>query len=178
MSLPNALSWSRIVAAFVLPVLFYFSEFICFNCPSRSNAWFFRATLMAAVFLTDVLDGFFARRRNQQSDYGAKLDHVADKILVTALSIYFWLFEPMLVFWLVIPMLIREWGIALIRSRAKIPVQGLGKAKVWAQAISFTLLAGGFKAIGATAYMFALLLAYWSAWFYIEPLFKKAHNPG
>jgi len=40
--------------------------------------------VFAAAAVTDALDGYLARRLNQQTALGATLDHVADKALVTA----------------------------------------------------------------------------------------------
>ena len=56
--------------------------------------------------LTDFLDGYFARRYNHQSVLGAKLDPLADKIL---------LIGPMI--WLVYRNLVPLWAIWLIISR-------------------------------------------------------------
>lgn len=171
MTLPNALSWSRILAAVVLPVLFYFTQ------PSSPGSFtvfgFAEALLVILAFLTDWLDGLIARIRNQQTEFGANLDHVADKILVSSLSLYFWLVEPALPALFVLPLLVREWLIVFLRSQTKIPVKYLGKVKVWAQGTSFALLAVGLYTLGSLVYFTALVLAYWSAYYYVRQAFAN-----
>lgn len=172
MTLPNALSWSRVWAAFVFPVIFFFFQLSCFGCITVIGI--FRAFLIIAAFLTDLADGYVARKRNQQTEFGVKLDHIADKILVSSLSLYFWLVEPALPALFVLLLLVREWLIVFLRSQTKIPVKYLGKVKVWAQGVSFALLAVGFYTLGSLVYFIALVLAYWSAYCYVRRAFARA----
>ena len=91
--------------------------------------------------LTDFFDGFLARKFNHQSVLGAKLDPLADKILLIA---------PML--WLVHENLVPLWAIWLIISRELFitswrsvnesggPASIQGKCKTAMQFISITLL--------------------------------------
>ena len=171
MTLPNALSWSRVLAAFVLPLIFFFYRPICSDCVTLTGG--LRAILVALVFFTDWLDGDLARRRNQQTEFGAKLDHIADKVLVSSLSVYFWLVEPALPLVFILLLLAREWLIAFIRTQANVPVKKLGKIKFWAQGIAFTLLAADFYIFGSFVYFIALLLAYWSAYYYVRQALAK-----
>ena len=173
MTLPDALSWSRVWAAVLFPVVFYLTQFFCFDCQYRFIVLLLRAILVVAAFLTDWLDGYIARVRNIQSEYGAWLDQFSDKILVTSLSIYFWLFEPVLWWPLVLLLLFREWGIVCLRARNTIPVQRLGKYKLLTQAMAFTMLAAGFSLAGILAYLAAIVLAYWSAYYYVRKAFIK-----
>ena len=62
--------------------------------------------LMLIGGLTDFLDGYFARKYHQQSVLGAKLDPLADKVL---------LLGPMI--WLVYERLVPLWAIWLLISR-------------------------------------------------------------
>ena len=171
MTLPNALSWSRIWAAVILPVIFFFSR-----PPSPENftvSGIAGAILVIFVFLTDWLDGHLARINNQQTEFGAKLDHIADKILVSSLSLYFCLVEPALPLVLVLLLLFREWGIVFLRTRVTIPVKYLGKIKLAVEGAAFTLLAGSFYAVGSLVYFIALVLAYLSAYYYIRQALTK-----
>jgi cardiolipin synthase len=73
--LPNLLTLSRIVA---IPVLVACAA-------ARTPVGDLLATLVfIAAALTDWLDGHLARTRRQQSDLGAMLDPIADKLLVGA----------------------------------------------------------------------------------------------
>ena len=70
LNLPNCLTLFRILT---IPI---FLLFLAYN-------YYWQALLVFAIGgLTDFLDGFFARRMNQQTALGAYLDPVADKLLV------------------------------------------------------------------------------------------------
>ncbi len=72
---PNLLTVLRIVLIPVFLVSFYL--------PLRwANV--FAMFIFIAAAITDWLDGYFARRLNQQSAFGAFLDPVADKLMVAA----------------------------------------------------------------------------------------------
>ena len=62
--------------------------------------------LMLIVGLTDYFDGYFARKYNHQSVFGAKLDPLADKIVMIG---------PMI--WLAQESIVPLWAIWLILSR-------------------------------------------------------------
>ena len=74
MNLPNALTVSRF---FLVPVFV-----VCFFFIHQAAAFF--VVLVAA--LTDVLDGYIARKYGQMSDVGAMLDPLADKTLMVAIT--------------------------------------------------------------------------------------------
>ncbi|MDF3028381.1 MAG: putative CDP-alcohol phosphatidyltransferase [Fluviicola sp.] len=65
-NVPNILSGYRILA---LPVLFY---------TLFSNNSHLFIILLSANLVSDILDGFIARRFNMQTEFGARLDSVAD----------------------------------------------------------------------------------------------------
>ncbi len=83
--IPNALSALRIAA---IPVLL-------------GLAWFGHATvflwLLAAAFITDIADGYIARRFHFTSELGAKLDSWADLLLYMALPFATWWLWPEIV---------------------------------------------------------------------------------
>ena len=129
--------------------------------------------------LTDFLDGYFARRYNHQSVLGAKLDPLADKIL---------LIGPMI--WLVYRNLVPLWAIWLIISRELLitnwrsnkdaggPASIQGKYKTTLQFLSIILLLwpeswGTYNTVyiitklGYISFWISLLLAYSSAIRYI-----------
>ena len=129
--------------------------------------------------LTDFLDGYFARRYNHQSVLGAKLDPLADKIL---------LIGPLI--WLVYRNLVPLWAIWLIISRELLitnwrsnndtggPASIQGKYKTTLQFLSIILLLwpeswGNYNTVyiitklGYISFWISLLLAYSSAIRYI-----------
>ncbi|MEK7090024.1 MAG: hypothetical protein AAB930_00350, partial [Patescibacteria group bacterium] len=73
----------------------------------------------------------------------------------------------------VLLLLFREWGIVCLRAKNTIPVQRLGKYKLLTQAMAFTMLAAGFSLAGILAYLAAIVLAYWSAYYYVRKAFVK-----
>ena len=72
---PNGISWARAIAGLPLAVLIVL--------PDEAFRLLAVALFLPAA-LSDWADGYFARRQNQVSLYGAWLDPVADKILVAA----------------------------------------------------------------------------------------------
>ena len=125
----NGLTFSRILIG--LPIVFVLN--------SGNNNIFILLLLIGG--LTDFLDGYLARRYNHQSVLGAKLDPLADKIL---------LIGPMI--WLVHENLVPLWSIWLIISREFFitswrselasggPASFQGKYKTTLQFISISLL--------------------------------------
>jgi phosphatidylglycerophosphate synthase len=68
-TLPNAVSLSRVVLAAAFPA---------------ASSPMSRATLVAVASISDVLDGWLARRRNAVSRWGALIDPIADRAFVLA----------------------------------------------------------------------------------------------
>lgn len=76
MNLPNILTLLRIV---LVPIFF---SFLITPFSENPNARFYASFCLIAAALTDVLDGFFARSLRQQTEIGALLDPIADKLIV------------------------------------------------------------------------------------------------
>ena len=75
MNLPNALTLLRI---FLVPVL------VVVLLTRTPGGLFLGAAIFGVAVLTDYLDGYFARRRNQVTRLGILLDPIADKLLTAA----------------------------------------------------------------------------------------------
>ena len=73
LNLPNTLSFLRLGA---IPLVI-----ICLYFPGRVGS-FLAALIFGAAFITDLLDGYYARRYNEVTIFGKFLDPLADKILV------------------------------------------------------------------------------------------------
>lgn len=71
-SVPNMLTWSRIVLAPVIMVLYFLGKWGALAA----------LVLFIAAGITDWLDGKIARENNEVNRFGAFLDPVADKVLV------------------------------------------------------------------------------------------------
>lgn len=74
-TLPNILTFSRLVAA----------PFIGYFVLHDSHAW--AAGLLVYAGVTDLLDGWIARRWNRQTVVGTVIDPMADKVLMTVLTV-------------------------------------------------------------------------------------------
>tara|TARA_Y100001968_G_scaffold11012_1_gene9223 strand:+ start:1106 stop:1675 length:570 start_codon:yes stop_codon:yes gene_type:complete len=91
--------------------------------------------------LTDFLDGYFARKHHHESVFGAKLDPLADKILLIGPMI--WLVHENLVpLWAVWLIISREFLITIWRSdkSSGSPASMQGKYKTTLQFLSIILL--------------------------------------
>jgi CDP-diacylglycerol--glycerol-3-phosphate 3-phosphatidyltransferase len=138
-SLPNLLSFSRVVAAPILYVLIAW--------PDRYG---FAVALVVFVLasLSDTADGEVARRRGQVSPLGVYLDTTADKILVAVLLIAL-VSAHAVPAWMAAVIIAREFLVTGLRSYAAalgivIPAGGWGKAKavITIAALLLVLLAG------------------------------------
>ena len=134
-NLPNVLTVSRILLIPVFVVLFVTPT------PDRSLA---AAVIFVIAALTDLLDGYLARRRGQVTKLGRLLDPIADKLLV--LSALIVLVQVDRVTALVAILIIaREVAVTGIRAIAAtegiiISAETTGKYKMALQVIAIVLL--------------------------------------
>jgi CDP-diacylglycerol---glycerol-3-phosphate 3-phosphatidyltransferase len=162
-NLPNALTLLRI---FLVPLLVVVLL-------TRSEAGVFVGTgIFGLAVLTDYLDGFLARRRNQVTRLGVLLDPLADKLLTTAafVSLVELGAAPA---WMVMIILGRELAVTALRNLAAgrgvlIAASTLGKWKMAVQvtAVFLLLLGRRFPALhgpGLVALWVAVVLALVSA---------------
>src|SRR5688572_5728465 len=102
------------------------------------------ALIFLAASLTDLLDGYLARKRGQITTLGVLLDPVADKLLIS--SAFISLIEYGIVeAWMVVIIVGREFAVSGLRSIAStqgftISASELGKLKMVAQVTAITLL--------------------------------------
>ncbi len=105
MSLPNILTLIRII---LVPI--FFTVLVSPALP-HSVLRFSAVFIFGAAALTDALDGFFARALKQQTELGAFLDPLADKLLVV-FGLLGILLTPQAVFkpplWIQVTILFRE----------------------------------------------------------------------
>ncbi|WHZ12098.1 MAG: CDP-diacylglycerol--glycerol-3-phosphate 3-phosphatidyltransferase [Burkholderiaceae bacterium] len=138
-TVPTLLTWARIVAIPLLVVVFYL--------PLGAGLQNLIATVLFVLFAaTDWLDGYLARRLNQTSSFGAFLDPVADKFLVSAaVLVLLYLRRVDLVVALIIIgreiaiSALREW-MAHIGAAKSVAVHMLGKLKTASQMVAIPLL--------------------------------------
>jgi len=106
------------------------------------------STIFGLAGLTDFIDGYLARKYNQESRFGAFLDPVADKLLVAVALILVVEREGM--FWITLAAILiisreitisalREW-MAETGQRAKVAVSYIGKVKAVTQIFALIFL--------------------------------------
>lgn len=140
-NIPNILTLCRIGFLPVLVVIFYL--------PAFENQHVVLASLFFFIGVTDLLDGYLARKLNQQSAFGAFLDPVADKLSVSIALILIVSAHPYV--YVAIPAIViigreltisalREW-MASIGDTVVVKVSFMGKVKTAGQlwAIGFML---------------------------------------
>jgi CDP-diacylglycerol--glycerol-3-phosphate 3-phosphatidyltransferase len=105
---------------------------------------FFALIVFLAAALTDLLDGYLARRWKQVTTVGTLLDPIADKLLVSAALISLVQIR-LLPGWLVVLIISREFAVSGLRSIAAaegytIKASELGKSKMMLQVLGITLV--------------------------------------
>lgn len=133
------MTWTRIVAIPLIVGVFY----LPIAEPMRNLI----ATVMFIVFAaTDWLDGFLARKLNQTSAFGAFLDPVADKFLVSASLLVLVHLQRADVFVALIIIgreiaisALREW-MAQIGASKSVAVHMIGKVKTTVQMVAIPFL--------------------------------------
>lgn len=172
-SLPNLLTLARIILIPILVIVFYLPI---------ENAHMIAAMLFAVASFTDWLDGFLARKLEMMSPFGAFLDPVADKLLVsTSLLLVLGAKD---INYITIPALViigreivisalREW-MSEVGSRASVTVGYIGKVKTAMQmAALFLLLAfnptiSWWGVAGFVLLYVAAILTIWSMVIYLS----------
>lgn len=136
-TIPTQLTLFRIVLIPVFVIAYYL--------PFGWGPWFAAGIFVVASF-TDLLDGYLARRWNQTSAFGAFLDPVADKLMVTAaLVMIVESYQNPAVSVAALIMIGREIVISALREwmaelgkRGKVAVNWMGKVKTMAQMVALT----------------------------------------
>jgi CDP-diacylglycerol--glycerol-3-phosphate 3-phosphatidyltransferase len=136
-NLPNALTVLRI---FLVPVLVV----VLLTRTRTDGGLLLGVAIFGLAVLTDYLDGYFARRRNQVTRMGTLLDPLADKLLTAAAFLSLVEMDAVPA-WMVMIILGREFAVTGLRNVAAgrgylIPASGLGKGKMVAQVVAILLL--------------------------------------
>jgi CDP-diacylglycerol--glycerol-3-phosphate 3-phosphatidyltransferase len=135
MNLPISLTLLRI---FFVPLLVV----LLLTKGRNMDLWAVGVFLLAAV--TDLLDGYFARKRGQITTLGILLDPIADKLLISAAFIS--LVELHLVpAWMVVIIVGREFAVSGLRAIASaegfaFETSELGKTKMVLQVVAITVI--------------------------------------
>lgn len=175
-NIPNLLTWFRIVMIPVFIAVFYLAD----ETLSVHNKHLVGTLIFAAAAFTDWLDGYLARKLNQTSAFGAFLDPVADKLMVTAALIVLVKlgYVDAIIAFIIIGREIaisalREW-MAQLGSSKSIAVSMIGKVKTTFQMIAILLLLYhepilfiSADWVGTLLIYIAALLTLWSMVYYL-----------
>ena len=182
-NIPNSLTLLRIALIPVFVLIFYlpvpWARPMC-------------AAVFTAAAITDLLDGYLARRWGQTSRLGAFLDPVADKLMVASALVLLVQSDPKIVVALPAAVIIgreitvsalREW-MAEIGARARVAVSMAGKLKTTAQMVAIVLLilhqptlGIPTRPVGLVLIYIAALLTLWSMILYLRAAWPSLTAP-
>jgi len=162
MNIPNSLTLLRIVLIPVFVIIFYLPV-----------SWNFTGAciIFTLAAITDILDGYLARKLEQTSALGTFLDPVADKLMVAIAlvllvqqdpSIYLALPAAVIIGREITVSALREW-MAEIGDRKKVAVSVLGKVKTIAQMVALGFLIFHNPVLDLPVYEIGLVLLYIAA---------------
>ena len=173
-NIPNAITSFRILAIPLVVLVFYLP--VDWARPASG-------VLFGLAGVTDWLDGYLARRLNQTSAFGAFLDPVADKLMVSTALVLLVQSDPNLLLTMVAVVVIgreiavsalREW-MAALGERAQVSVTYFAKWKTTLQifGISFMLyeypqFGWPLYGIGMSLLLAAVVLTLWSMFDYLK----------
>lgn len=179
-SLPNILTYGRIVAVPLVVLCFFLEGRLQSSDPARWAA----LGLFVLASVTDFFDGYLARVWKQTSTIGRMLDPIADKLLVSACllllaadgTIAGW------TLWAAIIILCREILVSGLREylaelKVSVPVSRLAKWKTTLQMIAIAFLLAGpagdkimpyTTEIGITLLWGAALITLYTGWDYFR----------
>lgn len=183
-NLANTLTWIRIAA---IPIIVY-----CFFSPGEL-ARPIAGVVFAVAAITDLLDGWVARRLQQTSKFGEFLDPVADKLMVAIALVLLVQSDPRVTVALTAAVIIgreitvsglREW-MASIGERSNVAVSKGGKIKTTLQMVGIGLMVYENPTFGIDVYVigFVLLLlaaamTLWSMVIYLRAAWPSMTSSG
>ena len=177
LNVPNLLTWLRILLIPLVVTVFYLPA----GWLNLQQMDITAALMFAVAAVTDWLDGYFARVLNQTSAFGAFLDPVADKLMVTAALIVLVqlgrvdaLIALIIIGREIAISALREW-MASIGARASVAVSVMGKFKTALQMVAILLLLFhervlglDIQRIGTWLIWLAAILTLWSMAYYLR----------
>jgi CDP-diacylglycerol--glycerol-3-phosphate 3-phosphatidyltransferase/cardiolipin synthase len=176
-NLPNALTWMRIVMIPLFVGVYYFPP-TWLALPEQN---LIATVIFTVAAITDLLDGYLARKLNQTSAFGAFLDPVADKLMVAAALIVLVDLNRLNAVIAVIIIgreitisALREW-MAQLGAAKSVAVSLVGKIKTVSQMVAIPMLLyhnalGTFQPQrwGTGLILLAAVLTLWSMFYYLK----------
>lgn len=174
LNVPNALTVFRIFVVPFIIILLYF--------PGPTTCMLATLFFLVAI-LTDLADGFLARKFNQVTNFGKFLDPLADKILIASVLVMLvelnWVSA-----WVAIIIIVREISVTGLRAVAAdkgqvIAADKYGKLKTIMQSIAlipliyhYPIFGYNIVILGHVLLFTALILTIYSGWNYLYGFYK------
>ena len=172
LTIPTMLTLARVAAIPAFAFMYY-----------QTTAWSAPGCCFVFVLaaITDWLDGYLARKWNQSSAFGAFLDPVADKLMVSIALVLLvasyanpllTLASAVIVGREIVISALREW-MAEMGKRASVAVSFIGKLKTTMQMLAIFILLGSrpdsvSAHVGEAVLIAAALLTLWSMYIYLK----------
>ena len=183
-SLPNILTYGRLVAVPVVTALLFWPELNWVRWTALG--------IFAIAAITDFFDGYLARAWEQQSSLGRMLDPIADKLLVAACLLALVAAQSIVGWsiWAAVVIMCREILVSGLREylaelRVSVPVTRVAKYKTALQLVALgVLIAGpagedvlpGTLKIGLVLLWTAALLTLYTGWDYMKSGLKHVSD--
>jgi CDP-diacylglycerol--glycerol-3-phosphate 3-phosphatidyltransferase len=179
-NLPNTLTLFRVACIPLLVLLLFF--------PHKLTS-FLAALVFGMASITDLLDGFLARRHRLVTTFGTFLDPLADKLIVSAALIMLIPLDRVPA-WMVVVIIGRELAITGLRSAAVsegkvIRADDLGKKKMIFQIVAilgllmhYEYYEVNFHAVGMFFMWLAVIMTLWSGFNYFRSFWHVLEDNG
>jgi CDP-diacylglycerol--glycerol-3-phosphate 3-phosphatidyltransferase len=185
MTLASYISCLRMVL--IVPIIYLLDQGWWAEGPSFYN--YIALVLFVVAGLTDYLDGYIARKTDTETQLGALLDLIADKLLVSLIMVWmvFLTFDPLIAV-AALMIVSRELVISTLRQYViekkvtqNLGVSFIGKSKTTIQiiAISTLILAQeipDIRLLSILAIWFAAIFSLYSLFTYVSEWFKQYLN--
>jgi len=173
-NIPNLLSLLRL---FLIPIFLYFIA---------AGHTLYSVVFFAMIIITDILDGYIARRKNQCTNLGRVLDHGVDKlfIILTAVWLYIYNRFPL---WATFFFVLRELVILtagflfLIDKKLTFTSIAIGKISGGFFYLTILLYLLRYDSLAVTSlYISVVLFSIATVWYAVLyfPIIKEVYNEG
>jgi cardiolipin synthase (CMP-forming) len=180
LAVPNLLTYARIVAVPAVVGCLYWQDV------PQHGEWlrWVALTIFISAGVTDILDGYFARKWGEQSSFGQMLDPIADKLLVSSCLLMLTYDGTIRTFhvWAAVVILCREILVSGLREylaelNVRVQVTQLAKWKTTLQLVAIGFLLAGdagdaivpvVTPIGLALLWLSALLTLYTGWDYFR----------
>lgn len=179
----NLLSITRLFAIFIVIALYYLM-------PKTILSVLFQIIVYSLLYLTDMLDGYLARKYNQSSALGKVLDSISDKVYLMG-TLFFIIYTVNIgtfIYIMLVLSTIRDiiiaglreyWMVAGLKrivlksARWKVLIQAIGSGFLLYSSIIGSNYSGSFYMIGAVVFTLGTIISLYTAYKYIYLSLKE-----